>query len=914
MSILSYLRQSLTWKELYDRICSEKAHLVHDVIPNTSELWEDIHDVRELKVFMNANTHFGLLCFNHKKQILLLHSIRRTNEPDMLIGTYGNSLNVNPIEISFPAEIFRSYKVTPATSQPTDNDASAPGNSQNDSTEPAGEPTPPPAFGTTKSFFLVPPAHVSHMLEHTSGVFDSAESLDNWLTTKILSTPPLSTDGYHHFDGFNDYWHHAQLWTQTIVQAPNLPFVHITMISDKNSTELFFLSHIPEEVMISTQVDLTTDPNNPPTFIDVINPPVAASIPTAPAVAIPKTTGLAGDKRSLNANPASQDLQFDSDPESEDDSPPETLNISNFLSKLISLNAPAPKKKQRRAKDKNTTAQKPSGPPPPGTTQPTTTTNPEQNPTDPGVIPADPNNPQDETDESHVSSPDPNSTLLSQLLQLMVMQQAQAQADQAKARTESRRLRLQAERERSEQALAFARTQEANARAHRELREAQERSNRETREASEQANRDLRDLLLLQASQLNASIIQATATRIERESNQGTDSKSNKKLWNKLPTAAQLAFTRGAATDETTEPSEPSEACIQIYGNTDKHSAQTVFVNKMASMKGKYHPGQLANLVWSGPLWEVPGEPETLTVFAIHPKSEAFTKHAKAAKMAAIKVDYDHHVDKEEINTLYQQDLNFPSEVYDFLKMLKGFSQILGILFGTESVLYTIVFNFYSHALDNDTEFADLAELHPNNLSKFLYGLDLAVQSTLLLLGDPDVAFGPSIFSGIRTELDKMKHDLAHRHSFNISFPQKFTADLREYLNRLKDKDKDKQVKGKDNPKAGQKGGAGGKAVKLAGDGLVNPNVNPVWKLPDNINYAAAFYAPEAKGNRPKYENKPFCLNYFVLGRCKVEGCQRLHIDPRNLSQTAEKDFNDYCKLQYDRCLKAAAIAPAKAL
>lgn len=106
MSILSYVRKNLTWKDLFEKLCNEKAHIVHENIPNTIELWEDIHNARELKVFIGANTHYGILCFDHKKQILLLHSLRRSIDDETLIGTYGNSLDVNPIEFVFPPEIF----------------------------------------------------------------------------------------------------------------------------------------------------------------------------------------------------------------------------------------------------------------------------------------------------------------------------------------------------------------------------------------------------------------------------------------------------------------------------------------------------------------------------------------------------------------------------------------------------------------------------------------------------------------------------------------------------------------------------------------------------------------------------------------------------------------------------------------
>lgn len=145
-----------------------------------------------------------------------------------------------------------------------------------------------------------------------------------------------------------------------------------------------------------------------------------------------------------------------------------------------------------------------------------------------------------------------------------------------------------------------------------------------------------------------------------------------------------------------------------------------------------------------------------------------------------------------------------------------------------------------------------------------------------------------------------------------ISFPQGFTAELREYLQKLKEKDNDK--KGKQphhaaNPKAGAK--AKGQAAAVAGEGdpyqggRVNSNLNPLWKLPEGIEYAAAFYAPEAKGKSPRHNNQTFCLNYFVLGKCKP-GCTRLHTDPRAISPEMEKAFTEFCTKQYERCKKAA--------
>lgn len=868
-------------------------------------MWQDIENVSDLQQFFLLNPFFGLLGFDHRKQVTLFHSlVRKKEEPDTYTGTFGNSLEVSPVEITFHQEMFRTYQVKPKTTEASKDPPTE--KKQTDHHGPDQDPTPeqfspPNQFKNMKCFFLVPPAHVTHLLDHATGIFKSAEDLDSWLTTKILSTPPLSSDGYHHFDGFTEFWSQTQIWIQTISQAKSFPFAYTTVISEPHETESYFLAHIPEDLMVPPTFEIQTNPanvpitNRPPTIVDITNRiPTIVEIPTTVPADVATVTQHPPSQVTThrsNVNPGRATIPtYQPQPITD----PAPMDFTTLMSQIAGevLNPAAPKKKKRRTKSKpNSTT---NADPPPGQT---TATAPADSvnllqPTDAEKARTD----EESVHDSISTEPDQNAAMMSQLLKLMILQQAQAQADQARAKAEAEQIRI-------EQNLAQARAREEEHRQNRETREANERTQRELRESNEQSNRELRDLIQLQASQLNTLLVQVTNNRIERES--PNDSKNAKKIWNKLQTSVQLSFTRGSAIDESIEPAEPYETCMLIYNNTDKHTAQTVFLNHMATVRGRYHPGQLANLIWSGPFWEFPGEPETLTVFAMHAKSEAFQKHTKAAKMAAIKVDYDHHVDKEEIDTLYQKELNFPTEVHDFLKMIKGFTQVLSILYGPESILCKIVHAFYLHAFENDDEYATLATANPHNLSKVLYGLDLAVQNTLLMMGDPDEPFGPNLYRSLRTELDKMKHDLAHRHNFSISFPQGFTAELRGYLQKIKDKEPEK--KGGAKPGANAAGGKAGKGQKQEGaaavQGLVNPNPNPAWKLPDGIDYAAAFWAPEAKGKAPKHENKSFCLNYFILGRCK-QGCQRYHTDPRSISPEMDKAFTDFCKAQYERCKK----------
>lgn len=169
MSILTYIRKNITWKDLYEKLCAEKAHVIHESLPTTMQSWEQVNSATDLTDFLRNNPNFGLLCFNHCKQILLLHSLITNTEDDTLIGTFGNNLEVIPIEISLPPEMFRSYQMTPVTQTPLDDPPAANETSTvSTASLPATNPSANPAhfqFKNIKGFLLVPPANVTHLLE-----------------------------------------------------------------------------------------------------------------------------------------------------------------------------------------------------------------------------------------------------------------------------------------------------------------------------------------------------------------------------------------------------------------------------------------------------------------------------------------------------------------------------------------------------------------------------------------------------------------------------------------------------------------------------------------------------------------------------------------------------------------------------
>jgi hypothetical protein len=321
----------------------------------------------------------------------------------------------------------------------------------------------------------------------------------------------------------------------------------------------------------------------------------------------------------------------------------------------------------------------------------------------------------------------------------------------------------------------------------------------------------------------------------------------------------------------------------------------------MSKRQAQCHPGQLAHLIWSGPLWTVKSEPEALTIFAFHPNADSFAANSKTAKMAAIKVDYDKTVDKEDIDLLYAQDLHFPTDVYTFAIMLEAFTNVLGILFGDSSIIHKEVQGLIKFTKDHFLEFQNLAALHHQNLSKIFYGIDLAVQNCLCILGDSEMPFGSASFDSLKMELNNLRHLISHRHTYSINLPASFTAVLKEFMEKHTTKGDDTKTKGKQKIKS-VANESGNKSQTNTSFSRPNTNINPKWALPTGIDYTKAFFGADTRGKYPKHDGTPYCLNFLIMGKCTRQNCPRSHEDPRNVSQEADKEFTEFCQKQFDRC------------
>jgi hypothetical protein len=80
---------------------------------------------------------------------------------------------------------------------------------------------------------------------------------------------------------------------------------------------------------------------------------------------------------------------------------------------------------------------------------------------------------------------------------------------------------------------------------------------------------------------------------------------------------------------------------------------------------------------------------------------------------------------------------------------------------------------------------------------------------------------------------------------------------------------------------------------------LKNNNINEKWKLPPNKQFHNCFYGPDKRHTGvPKYDEKEFCIRFFVLGECaKVAECRFQHQDPREVG--LESKFDTFCRTAY---------------
>lgn len=721
-----------------------------------------------------------------------------------------------------------------------------------------------PGISRVNNLFVIPPVHVYQLLRSDPRTFMNVDNLENWITNTALSgtdssLKELETKGT--ITGYNAFWIHLQNWihgTASLISHQQ-SYCMTILIDDQSVVDNYILTHTPQ-VLWTFHENKTPEPSDTPFDDDavIVGNAVRELGKKTSQRDIGKTNSITGQSKdgtteSKTNKDDDQEDNSDNVTEQEVDDNSVDEEEDEFIPEPVPQERPA-KQGKRSSKTKHTTSAKRAK-----TSKQTKGNRGSGGPKDDDSSKESITSNADETsshrahqDSSVNPGPDPYQNVAGDdfwskflMLQAQTLQQMQAN--------------------------------------------------------SERSDRQIREIMRVNSE----TLAQLTSARIATESVEQTSSKDSSTLWTKLLDTQQLALTRGCATREGEEPETPIPTTVELYAHKQKALAKTYLENKMANLKAKYHPAVMANLVWNGPLWQTNTEPERLTIFAFHPIEEQFAANKKTSMYASLQSDYEIKVDKEDIQQLYHQDFYFPYDTYIFLHMLESYADLLGILFGTNSFVATRIKEFADAAIHRYSDFRRLASQSSQTLSKILYALDVAVQTFLRKLGDPQRLFQRSAFTNFTMAISTIDVNLEQQTFINTVLPAAFTTLMKEFL----EKHSPENAKGKKKGNKNQNGNE--ETTSQAGQSRINQDINPKWKLPDGVTYQAAFYHESTKNKCPRVNGTAICLKYFVLGKCKAK-CQFHHEDPRK-NPEIEKLFNEYIQKAFTVGKQAtqAVVSPA---
>lgn len=361
-----------------------------------------------------------------------------------------------------------------------------------------------------------------------------------------------------------------------------------------------------------------------------------------------------------------------------------------------------------------------------------------------------------------------------------------------------------------------------------------------------------------------------------------------------LPDNIQQVIIRGSATHKDIEPSEPCATCSSLLEATGKAKATSFLMLSMkdSAVRGECQRGHLSYLMYNGPLWPESCYAEGLTVFAINadPKFSPEVRHQEMR--IAMKANHDNRLAESDIEFMATQDAFFPKNFNEMEIRLSTCTVLLGIYFGTNSIIVNAFRDCHKHMFANYGDYASQAS-SAYFCTRVLWAYDLGLQKHLQHLRDTSIAFEDLSYSFIEDNFKQIQNEIINRRLSSTVPPQMQRQDPEEKKKRQRPKDVDSPFREQHNNRAKH-----GVKNDDKFDRLENPKPNPKWTIPKTIRFHDCFYKNNKMIEAPSNNGAPFCLQFFCLNLCKRgKHCNLIHTDPRDTGNEAA--FDAFCRKAY---------------
>jgi hypothetical protein len=238
-----------------------------------------------------------------------------------------------------------------------------------------------------------------------------------------------------------------------------------------------------------------------------------------------------------------------------------------------------------------------------------------------------------------------------------------------------------------------------------------------------------------------------------------------------------------------------------------------------------------------------------------------------------------------------KKEYHFPKNIYEFETQLLTYIAMVGVLAGTQSIIYHRLYSWTDHLHTNYLIYDSQAHEKPLWLAKVLYSIDILVQQQLVLLRDPNTPMSQMCWFPIMEGFARRQNEIIDRcliTQISDTLMQVRSTTIKKRKGMYENKDQ--QNKRTDLNKKDEKSGTQtGTTTQTSSTPEINSKLNPEWKIPADKDFKSCFVTNGLIRETPCTNNTPFCLQFHVRGSCnRGKNCKLSHTDPRdvNMGQT----------------------------
>ena len=339
------------------------------------------------------------------------------------------------------------------------------------------------------------------------------------------------------------------------------------------------------------------------------------------------------------------------------------------------------------------------------------------------------------------------------------------------------------------------------------------------------------------------------------------------------------------------EVASPCPSCMNILQNlSSSRNAQYVHdALGEAGARGSWQLGNLTTLLIDGPLWASTNDPAGLTFSAIIPYPGQISKESQKAiatsTSTSLKSIWKNNLAQDDIDLMIKKDHFFPASIHEFEIQLFTYIAMVGILAGRDSFLYQRLCSWIGHYQANYSCYYEQGNEKPMFLTRVLYSIDLQVQKQLRLLADSNVAMPNMSWKPITDGFEKRMDEITDR-NFTVSIPESIIQIKTVSGKKRKANDTETKTEKSYSEKSSTRptNSSPSNNSSNSSPGLQNKRWNDDWKVPANKTFKECYVDNELIKETPKYNGKPFCLQFHIRGTCsRGSKCPLVHDDPRDV-------------------------------